>query len=187
MEYGPEVYRQHDRHSYRVGSTQVFTFAAVYDSEAGTLAGTGRTLSTASVVGLDIRERETIGTCSSGSSTAIYDSSRTEADDFWVGVKATLRDASTGREYTSRVTASTASTGHLAVDGWPVSATTSDTYVLHGYPLVTYTTANVSQHNATYSVSPSDLMAYEGERELHFLLDFGTAKIWYEHVFEVTG
>ena len=188
MQYGPEVRRERLPYDYRPGDAPTFTIATVYDENSGALAGSARNVTTGSGFLVIDPNRETIGTCSAAGTTAsIVDTARTEVADKWKYVLCTLRDATDGKEYTSRITGS--GTGTMSVDGFPVApaynATVSDTYVLHGEPLLTWTPAGLSGNNGTVSVGPTNAMMYTGLRELHYLADFGVDQQWYVYDFEV--
>lgn len=183
MDYGKSVKRQRLVHDYRVGDSSVVTIATYYERGSGSLTGTARNVTTGTAfVGID-PDRDTIGTCSSGCTTAsIVDSSRTEATGFWQGVKVTLRDVSTGQEHVSRCT--TSSNGSFSLNGFPVTPAAGDTYVIQ-YPLLGYVAAGTSGNNGTTSIGPTNLTMYSGEREIHYHADFGTDEEWYEFEFKV--
>lgn len=149
----------------RSGTTHAFRIAATYATgddvdDAKALSGCARAIFDTDP------DRFTSGTASAGSTTTLTDTARNEAANFWVF--ATIKVTQSDVEYESEITGSTAA-GVLTFHALPITVASGDTYVIEGYPLLSYAAGTVGGDDSNeirFTATPGNALGRPGDRRL---------------------
>lgn len=101
-------------------------------------------------------EQPVEGTADSGSTTTLVDATRTEANDYFIGLFIEVTDITNGHQEQTCITDFAHDTGTLTFGALSFTVAAGDTYRILGTPVLTQQAATVSTNEVSWAVSPSD-------------------------------